>query len=261
MEDTRLSLNQVTIGVSDLERAFRFYCALGLHPIVRSEGYARFVVPGNEATLSLHRANSAHSATVVYFEAEDLDRVVGALEGAGFEFVQAPRDQPWQWREAYLTDPDGNRICLYSAGRIRLSPDWRLPESKDRHLLTEADFRRWMDGYRSAWENRDPEAAVALFAADAAYHETPFSEPYVGEEAIREYWQAVPDSQRNVRFEWQFISAFDGVGFCKWRASFIRKSSNISVELDGIIEAEFDAHLRCRRFREWWHAAESLTPA
>lgn len=48
------------------------------------------------------------------------------LEAAGFGFEHAPIDQPWLWREAHLVDPDGNRLCLFHAGKNRLSPPWRL---------------------------------------------------------------------------------------------------------------------------------------
>ena len=44
--------------------------------------------------------------------------------GVGFE--TDPTDQPWLWREAYLRDPDGHRLCLYFAGPNRLDPPWRI---------------------------------------------------------------------------------------------------------------------------------------
>ncbi len=37
-----------------------------------------------------------------------------------------PIDQRRLWREAYLSDPDGNTICLYHAGKNRLHPPWRI---------------------------------------------------------------------------------------------------------------------------------------
>jgi hypothetical protein len=40
-----------------------------------------------------------------------------------------PTDQPYLWREAFLRDPDGNLIVLFSAGENRLNPPWRLPKS------------------------------------------------------------------------------------------------------------------------------------
>ena len=35
---------------------------------------------------------------VIYFEDENLDKVVSALEEKGFEFSLHPTDQPWLWR-------------------------------------------------------------------------------------------------------------------------------------------------------------------
>jgi len=63
---------------------------------------------------------------VIYFECEDLDDEVARLQRAGVELESAPVDQRWLWREAYLRDPDGNRICLYWAGESRLHPPWRI---------------------------------------------------------------------------------------------------------------------------------------
>jgi len=74
------------------------------------------------------------AAPVVYFELDDLDAKVTELVAAGIRFEEPPRDQEWLWREAYLRDPAGNRICLYHAGKNRLDPPWRLPRhgaSKD----------------------------------------------------------------------------------------------------------------------------------
>ena len=50
------------------------------------------------------------------------------LTAAGLRFESEPVDQPWLWREAYLRDPAGNRVCLFHAGENRRRPPWRLPE-------------------------------------------------------------------------------------------------------------------------------------
>jgi predicted enzyme related to lactoylglutathione lyase len=67
---------------------------------------------------------------VVYFELEDLDTTVQQLAATGLLFESGPQDQPWLWREAYLRDPAGNRICLFHAGENRRNPPWRLPERR-----------------------------------------------------------------------------------------------------------------------------------
>lgn len=251
-----LSLNQVTVAVTDMDRAFEFYRTLGLLPIVRSDHYARFVVPGNEATFSLHLADAVSSTTVVYFECADLDGCVAELEGRGVRMVRPPTDQPWQWREAYLADPDGNTVCLYQAGRIRLNPDWRLPESRYQHHLSVAEFQGWLERYQQAWETQDPAAAAALFTDDAEYFETPYSPPAVGRAAILEYWEAVPREQQGVAFDFSVIHVHDGVGYCHWSVEFTRSRTGDEVALDGIFEVTFDPDGRCRRFREWWHRQE-----
>jgi catechol 2,3-dioxygenase-like lactoylglutathione lyase family enzyme len=120
-------LNQVTVAVSELDRAVDFYRRLGLQQIVAAEDYARFACPDGESTLSLERMEVVPlSATTVYFECEDLDATVDRLEAFGVDFEHPPVDQPWLWREARLRDPDGNSLCLFSAGENRLNPPWRL---------------------------------------------------------------------------------------------------------------------------------------
>jgi catechol 2,3-dioxygenase-like lactoylglutathione lyase family enzyme len=123
-------LNQVTLAVREVDRSVAFYRRLGLHQIVADKRYARFVCPDGDSTLSLEVADAATpSETMLYFECEDLDARVAALQAAGVAFEHGPLDQPWLWREARLRDPDGNRLCLFSAGENRLNPPWRLPHS------------------------------------------------------------------------------------------------------------------------------------
>jgi catechol 2,3-dioxygenase-like lactoylglutathione lyase family enzyme len=122
-----MRLNQVTLGVTDLDRSVAFYRGLGLEQIVADENYARFACPDGESTLSLQRVQTVPaSATTIYFECEDLDAIVSGLEDAGLRFEHPPVDEPWLWREARLRDPDGNRLCLFHAGENRLNPPWRL---------------------------------------------------------------------------------------------------------------------------------------
>lgn len=122
-----MKLNQVTVAVSDIDRAILFYEGLGLDLIVKAPHYARFEVSGNFATFSIEKTERVlPSATVIYFEIEHLDTYVAALEAKGYVFDQEPIMQSWLWYEARLKDPDGNEICLYFAGENRLNPPWRL---------------------------------------------------------------------------------------------------------------------------------------
>ena len=125
-----MKLDQVTVPCIDLAASVAFYRALGLRQIVDSPpDYARFECPVGDSTFSVHRTSdlARDGGVVVYFELDDLDATVRRLQQAGLVFESEPRDQPWLWREAYLRDPAGNRICLFHAGKNRLDPPWRVP--------------------------------------------------------------------------------------------------------------------------------------
>ncbi|MCY6379900.1 VOC family protein [Hoeflea prorocentri] len=123
-----MDLNQVTIEVSDYQQSVAFYSGLGLRLIVsQRDEYARFELPSGSSTFSLHVSDHpAPGRTVIYFEVDDLDRRYQELKGLGYLFDSEPVDQDWRWREAYLTDPDGHRLCLFHAGPDRRFPPWRL---------------------------------------------------------------------------------------------------------------------------------------
>jgi catechol 2,3-dioxygenase-like lactoylglutathione lyase family enzyme len=128
-----MNLNHVTLPALDLDRSIAFYLALGFRLIVRAaDRYARFEVPEGPATLSLERAETAGTVAgaSVYFEIDDLDAKIAELTAKGIRFDSGPIDQEWLWREAWLTDPGGNRLCLYRAGTNRRFPPWRLPETE-----------------------------------------------------------------------------------------------------------------------------------
>jgi catechol 2,3-dioxygenase-like lactoylglutathione lyase family enzyme len=122
-----MQLNQVTVCVTDIKKAINFYELPGLELIVQAAHYARFAVPGNSTTFSIHITQKMMpSSTVVYFETDDVDGLVAALKEKGLVFDTEPVLQSWLWYEAYLCDPDGNNICIYHAGENRLNPPWRL---------------------------------------------------------------------------------------------------------------------------------------
>ena len=123
-----MRLNQVTVSARDLGDSIAFYRTLGLKLIVRSDDYARFECADGGSTFSLHLDPNAKGVTdtTIYFENDDLDGAVARLKARGLKFDADPVDQSWEWREAYLRDPTGNRVCLYRAGEIRRFPPWRL---------------------------------------------------------------------------------------------------------------------------------------
>lgn len=119
-------------------------------------------------------------------------------------------------------------------------------------------FNKWLVNYGLAWEEGDPQQASDLFAEGATYRPTPFDEPLVGKEAIQGYWQAGPGtSHKEVRFSYRIISVQGNEGIAHWEASFRRVESDNTVDLDGILIAEFDDSGSCTDFKEWWHRRET----
>ena len=131
-----MNLNQVTIYSKLPVETVEFFEKLGLIRIVDSlPRYARLECPDGESTLSVNideaetrpvgSVSSSNSITL-YFECENLDTEVTRLKSLGLEFTQDPTDEPWLWRQAYLLDPNSNKICLFKAGDNRKNPPWRI---------------------------------------------------------------------------------------------------------------------------------------
>lgn len=122
-----MNLNQATIYSNKPIETVEFYQKLGLKLIVDSlPRYARLLCPDGGATLSVHTSNEEFAASniILYFECERLDARVLELKNLGLKFESEPTDKVWLWRESYLKDPNGNRICLFHAGENRQNPPW-----------------------------------------------------------------------------------------------------------------------------------------
>lgn len=121
------ALNQISLPADDYAVAVAFYKQMGLQQIVdsASNGYARFEA-ANGVTLSIHVGDGAAGGGTAYLESGALDAWVAYLARRGVRFDQMPKDEEWGWREARLTDPAGNRLCLYQAAEYRRYPPWRI---------------------------------------------------------------------------------------------------------------------------------------
>src|SRR5437879_13671877 len=61
-----------------------------------------------------------------------------------------------------------------------------------------AAYRQLLDSFGRGWEAGDVDGIVSVFAPDAVFLETPFSEQSVGSDAIRAYWKDIPVNQAEV---------------------------------------------------------------
>ncbi|KAA3440838.1 hypothetical protein FOA19_03345 [Rufibacter hautae] len=211
-----MALNQVTVSVHQVPEAVTFYKNLGLHLIVQSPHYARFVCPDGLSTFSVHlhqEGTFQPSTTTVYFECAQLDQQVLSLKEKGYVFEQELKDQSWGWREAYLRDPSGNLICLYYAGETRVNPAWRLPESKHQHFLTESRVIHWLDAMQTALGENNAVALQSLFTADVRLLESPFAAPIFGSAKIKQHWDKVMGLYANVSYN--LVGVQGNVGYAQ----------------------------------------------
>jgi hypothetical protein len=116
-----------------------------------------------------------------------------------------------------------------------------------------AAFKSWLDAYGQAWENRNAEAAAALYAEDGTYQVTPFLEPLRGRKAIFEYWSEVTRTEEKVRFGYEILVSNAGLNIARWSASFVIVPQGLQTKLDGIFLISLDEEERCKSLREWWH--------
>lgn len=124
-----MNLNQVTIYSEKPVETVEFFQKLGLKIIVDSlPRYARLECPDGDSTLSIHVTDDVvvTNNIVLYFDCDNLDKTVEELKSKGLVFDEDPTDRDWLWRQAYLRDPNGNKICLFYAGENRKNPSWRV---------------------------------------------------------------------------------------------------------------------------------------
>jgi hypothetical protein len=114
-------------------------------------------------------------------------------------------------------------------------------------------FKSWLDAYGQAWEDRNPEAAAALFSESGSYQVTPFLEPMRGRKAIFEYWSEVTRTEKDIRFGYEILVVKDELYIARWSASFVRVPPGLQTKLDGIFLISLDDEGRCKSLQEWWH--------
>jgi len=141
------------------------------------------------------------------------------------------------------------------------------------------DIEQFMQGYRTAWEQRDARRFCALFAADGIYRNTPFAVQR-GHEQLAAYWRRV-ELQEDVRLRYEVLAAVPDGGVAHWHVTYRVASEELFriwaastgtnlvarqpgdplpwMVLDGVLQARFEGGL-CRECSLWWHSLPSITP-
>ncbi|MCK9490405.1 MAG: nuclear transport factor 2 family protein [Xanthomonadales bacterium] len=134
-------------------------------------------------------------------------------------------------------------------------------------------IQTFMQGYKAAWEQRDPAMFAALFHPDGEYHNTPF-QVQRGTAQLVEYWKRV-QLQEDVRLFFEVLADTPAAGVAHWHVTYQVASEELfqiwarstgtnlvarqpgeplpRMVLDGILQARLSAGL-CSQARIWWHS-------
>jgi predicted SnoaL-like aldol condensation-catalyzing enzyme len=112
----------------------------------------------------------------------------------------------------------------------------------------------WLERYRIAWEEGDPEAAAALFTEDAVYRSSPFREPHLGQEGVRDYWVQATSSQNEARVRLGSPITEGNKVAVEWWATM--RDDGAEITLPGTLFLRFAPDGRCEELRETWNVAE-----
>jgi hypothetical protein len=116
-----------------------------------------------------------------------------------------------------------------------------------------AGLTEWLDEYGRAWEERDADAAAELFAEDAVYQWGPFGRKLRGRPVIREAWAESLESQRNIKFGYEVITATARGGIVRWWVAADMPDEQMHSRNEGIFRIAFDETGLCTSFEEWFN--------
>ena len=127
---SELAFNHAMVYVQDVDAALHFYRDLLGFMVVDDylhngrPVYARLRSTRGGGTLALHliepgRTLPPGDAIRLYFETNDVEAACNKLRKEGVKISQETKLMPWGWTHAYVNDPDGHEISLYSSGGKR----------------------------------------------------------------------------------------------------------------------------------------------
>lgn len=114
----------------------------------------------------------------------------------------------------------------------------------------------WLEHYRVAWEEADPDRAAALFTEDAVYWSSPFREPHRGWTGIHEYWIRATGTQSETTVRFGRPITQDDRAAVEWWTTM--RDEGTDITLPGILFLRFAPDGRCEELREAWMVAEEL---
>jgi ketosteroid isomerase-like protein len=117
--------------------------------------------------------------------------------------------------------------------------------------LTPGDGQDALAHFKRAWQQRDVDAVLELFAEDAEYRTGPFAPPLSGGTAIREHWNRIAADQAHIDFDAERVWVSGRTVLASWHAAYTRRSTATRVRVRGFSTIEIDDAGLIKRMRDW----------
>lgn len=118
--------------------------------------------------------------------------------------------------------------------------------------------RRWAETWQRGWNERDVEAIVGLYAADAIYSTEPFREPFLGPAGARRYVGGAfaEEESADARFGEPIVG--DGRAAVPWWATLVESGRPTTLAGTSILRFDDDGLV----LEEWdtWNQADGRVP-
>ncbi len=114
---TEPALTHLFVLVSDLARSKAFYESIGLEVLLDEGGYVR-LGGGGGFHIGMEEGlpdRVGGRGIAIEIRVDDVDALYERLSGSGVPFRSAPEDMLWGARHAFLPDPDGYPVSIYSS--------------------------------------------------------------------------------------------------------------------------------------------------
>lgn len=115
-------------------------------------------------------------------------------------------------------------------------------------MIDEAQVRRWVRGYLTAWNSNTPDDITRLFTEDARYYTEPHAEPWQGHDSIVRGWLENKDSPGDTTFDYRVIAINGDLAMVKGEVVY----KDPRKEYSNLWEIRFASDGRVREFVEWW---------
>jgi hypothetical protein len=112
-----------------------------------------------------------------------------------------------------------------------------------------AGAKKWVDGYRKAWESNAPDDIGALFTEDARYYTEPYAQPVEGRDAIVADWLEQKDEPGDTTFDYDVLAIAGGLAIVRGITRYVTEPPRTYSNL-------WEIHLTeeglCHQFVEWY---------